>query len=91
MLAVGAGLIVVTCAARLTRGGTAADRRAARIVAVLVFAQIALGLLNVILLAPVWLQLVHLLVADAIWIGVVLLGAGALSDRLPAGDGVKAA
>jgi heme A synthase len=32
-----------------------------------VLAQVALGLLNVILLAPVWLQLTHLLVADAIW------------------------
>jgi heme A synthase len=91
VLAVGAGLIVVTCAARLTRGGTAADRRAARIVTVLVFAQIGLGLLNVILLAPVWLQLVHLLLADGIWIGVVLLGAGALSDRMPAATNVKAA
>jgi heme A synthase len=57
----------------------------------MVIAQVALGLLNVILLAPVWLQLTHLLVADAIWIGVVLLGASALTERSSAGLGVKAA
>jgi len=45
----------------------------------------------VILLAPVWLQLTHLLVADAIWIGVVLLGATALTERPSVRVGVKAA
>jgi heme A synthase len=29
---------------------------------------VALGLLNLLLLAPVWMQLVHLLVADLVWI-----------------------
>ena len=91
ILAVTAGLIVLTCAARLARAGSAGDRRTARLVSILVIAQVALGLLNVILLAPVWLQLTHLLVADAIWIGVVLLGASALTDRPSAGLGVKAA
>jgi heme A synthase len=91
MLAVAAALVVLTCARRLARGGTAAERRMARIVTVLVCAQLGLGLLNVILLAPVWLQLTHLVVADGIWIGVVLLGAGALSDRSPAAAEVKAA
>jgi heme A synthase len=91
MLAVTAGLIVMTCAARLARGGSAGDRRTARLVSTMVIAQVALGLLNVILLAPVWLQLTHLLVADAIWIGVVLLGASALTERSSAGLGVKAA
>jgi|RhiMethySRZTD1v2_1073278.scaffolds.fasta_scaffold00079_32 heme A synthase len=91
MLAVTAGLVVLTCAARLARAGSAGDRRTARLVSTLVIAQVALGLLNVILLAPVWLQLTHLLVADAIWIGVVLLGASALTERSSAGLGVKAA
>ena len=91
MLAVAAGLVVLTCAARLARAGPAAARRAARVVSTLVLAQVALGLLNVILLAPVWLQLTHLLVADAIWIGVVLLGATALTERPALSVGVKAA
>jgi hypothetical protein len=45
----------------------------------------------VILLAPVWLQLTHLLVADAIWIGVVLLGAAALTEDRSVSVGVRAA
>ncbi len=91
LLAVAAGLVVLTCAGRLARGGSVIDRRAAQLVSALVITQAALGLLNVILLAPVWLQLTHLLVADAIWIGVVLIGASALTDRSAAGLGVKAA
>jgi heme A synthase len=88
---VAAGLVVLTCAARLARGGSRAARRAAQVLSSLVLAQVALGLLNVILLAPIWLQLTHLLVADAIWIGVVLLGATALTDRPSVRVGVKAA
>jgi heme A synthase len=91
MLAVMAALVVLTSVARLARGGSAIDRRTARLVSTLVILQVLLGVLNVILLAPVWLQLTHLLVADAIWIGVVLLGASALTDRSSAGLGVKAA
>jgi cytochrome c oxidase assembly protein subunit 15 len=39
---------------------------------VLIFAQISLGILNVLLLAPVWLQMTHLLTADLLWIVLVL-------------------
>jgi cytochrome c oxidase assembly protein subunit 15 len=35
-------------------------------------AQIALGVMNVILLAPVWLQMTHLLIAEIFWILLVL-------------------
>jgi heme A synthase len=35
--------------------------------------QLALGLLNVVLLAPVWLQLVHLLVTSLIWLCYVMI------------------
>jgi heme a synthase len=91
LLAVAAGLVVLTSAGRLARGGSVIDRRTALLVSALVITQAALGLLNVILLAPVWVQLTHLLVADAIWIGVVLLGASALTYRSAAGLGVKAA
>lgn len=47
--------------------------RAAKLVIMAVILQIAMGLINVVLLAPVWMQLVHLLVADLVWIAVVLL------------------
>jgi heme A synthase len=34
--------------------------------------QIALGVMNVILLAPIWLQMMHLLVAEMVWILLVI-------------------
>jgi len=40
--------------------------------------QIALGVMNVILLAPVWLQMTHLLVAEIFWILLVLASADQL-------------
>ena len=39
----------------------------------LVGLQLALGVLNVLLLAPVWLQLVHLLVTSLIWLCYVMI------------------
>jgi heme a synthase len=41
-------------------------------------AQIALGIMNVILLSPVWLQMTHLLVAEMFWILLVLASADQL-------------
>jgi len=43
------------------------------ILAGLVGLQLALGILNVLLLAPVWLQLVHLLVTSLIWLCYVMV------------------
>jgi heme A synthase len=40
--------------------------------------QIALGVLNVLLLAPVWLQITHLLVAEILWILLVLASSDVL-------------
>lgn len=37
----------------------------------LVVLQIAIGILNLVLLAPTWMQLVHLAVSDAIWISMI--------------------
>jgi heme a synthase len=39
---------------------------------VALFAQIGLGVMNVILLAPVWLQILHLFLGDVFWILLVL-------------------
>ena len=48
---------------------------------VLLGAQIAAGVVNLLLLAPVWMQLVHLLLADLLWITLVLLCASLLAAR----------
>jgi heme A synthase len=48
-------------------------RKVGYAVAAAVVAQIAAGLVNLVLLAPVPMQLVHLLLADAVWISLVLL------------------
>ncbi len=55
-------------------------RRAARLVIALAAVQLALGLLNMLLLAPVWLQMLHLLAADGLWIALVLLCATILAE-----------
>jgi heme A synthase len=91
VLAIGAAVVVIASASRLSRSAGPPAARLARTLTVLVLVQAGLGLLNVILLAPVWLQLTHLLVADGIWIGIVLLGARALSDWSRAAAVVRAA
>lgn len=47
----------------------------------LFFAQVGVGIINVLLLAPVWMQLLHLLMADIVWIAAIFLGATALSTE----------
>jgi len=66
------------------RAGDDTTRRAARLLLALFFAQLLLGVTNVLLLAPVWMQLIHLLMADVVWITFVLLSASALSALQPA-------
>jgi heme A synthase len=81
-----AGILLVAFGAGRVLQATA-DERARRLawaVSGLGLLQLALGLLNVVLLAPIWLQIVHLLAADALWIAFVLLAARALSLPLPA-------
>ncbi len=46
----------------------------------LFFAQIVIGIINVLLLAPVWLQILHLCVADLLWIVLVILSADLLFE-----------
>ena len=85
ILALAGVLLVALAASRaLQATGDAGIRRAAWTVSSLALAQLAVGLLNVVLLAPVWLQIVHLLLADVLWIAFVLLAARALSLPLPA-------
>ncbi len=74
VLAVLVGAAIVAAAARITAHRESPfAHRLAQAVGVLVGLQLALGVINVLLLAPVWLQLVHLLVADLLWIAWVLV------------------
>jgi heme A synthase len=80
ILALAGVLLVAFGASRILQ--TTADapvRRLAWTVSSLALSQLAVGLLNVVLLAPVWLQIVHLLLADVLWIAFVLLAVRALS------------
>lgn len=87
VLAVGIGLYLVIV------GGIFGDmryglvtRRLARGLIGLFFAQLVVGVLNLVLLVPVVLQLTHLFLADSLWLILVLLGASALSE--PVSEGV---
>jgi heme a synthase len=76
-----AAAILATCylvwlvSRMLTRGHLSHSGMA---LVILLPAQIAAGILNVLLLAPVWLQIVHLFIGDAVWIVLVLASADLL-------------
>ncbi len=55
----------------------------ANVCVVLIGAQLALGMANLLALAPIPLQLAHLLMADLVWIALVRFIASALA-ALPA-------
>jgi heme a synthase len=72
-IALGAYLLYLCNQVVAFGAASAAARRQANRLRLLVIGQWMLGLLNIALLAPVWLQLTHLLVADLLWIVLVLL------------------
>jgi heme A synthase len=79
-LAIATAVVVIAAARALARGrASPVVPSLARGTIVLVVAQIAGGVVNLLLLAPVWMQLVHLLFADLTWISLVLLGAATLA------------
>jgi protoheme IX farnesyltransferase len=45
--------------------------------------QVAVGLVNLLILAPVWMQIFHLFVANALWVSLVLMSASALAVDCP--------
>jgi len=51
-----------------------------KVFSALVVTQVALGVLNMVLLAPTWMQLVHLFVADGVWISLVVLALESLTQ-----------
>jgi heme A synthase len=76
LLAVAVGLLLAVAALRVVvRGAAPRTVQVARAAGVLVLLQLALGLVNLVLLAPTALQLLHLLLADLVWIAAVLLTA----------------
>lgn len=62
----------------LSRDDKYVKRFALALVILFVF-QLAVGLVNILLLAPVWIQLTHLFLADLVWISLVLLTATTLA------------
>jgi cytochrome c oxidase assembly protein subunit 15 len=75
--------VLLVLSARLAARTTPTPRvrRAALALVLLVGAQVAVGVLDVLLLAPIALQLVHLALADATWIAFVLLAASHAAER----------
>jgi heme a synthase len=72
-VAVVGGVILLAAAATALRSGRMAAVRAGRILAALVFLQLAAGAVNIALLAPVWMQILHLLLADILWVALVVM------------------
>jgi len=88
VLALTVGTVLLALAVRVTlRDASPATSRVGRLAAGLVLAQVALGVLNLLLLAPIWMQLVHLFMADLVWLGAVLLTAAAAAEASPIASG----
>jgi heme A synthase len=88
ILAVGVAVFVLYARGAIAAGRGADATRFSKMLAVLVIAQLLLGVTSFLLRAPIAMQIVHLLVADLVWVVFVLLGAAALSEGLttsPAG------
>ena len=75
------------CVLLLVRG---VKTRLSGVVMGLFLSQIALGLLNVLILAPTWMQVVHLLGADLYWVALVALAAEVLSPDMNTAASISA-
>lgn len=73
-VAVVASIFLVWLLVRAAKRSTHWDNRGlSALVLILLAAQYALGILDVVMLAPVWLQIAHLLGADLLWAALVVL------------------
>lgn len=71
-----ASIFLIWLLVRAAQRSTHWDNRGlSALVLILLAAQYALGVLDVVLLAPVWLQIAHLLGADVLWAALVVLAA----------------
>lgn len=88
LLALAVGTLLLVLAVRVTlRDTSPATSLVGRAAAGLVLAQVAAGVLNLLLLAPIWMQLVHLFMADLVWLSAVLLTAVAAAEPSPLASG----
>lgn len=70
------GIFLIWLLVRSARQSTHWDNRGlSALVLILLAAQYALGVLDVVFLAPVWMQVAHLLGADVLWAALVVLAA----------------
>jgi len=90
LLAVIAGIYVIWVVVKNT-SRPIGQSRASMALIMLLFAQVGIGMLNVLTLAPVWLQILHLLVADVIWISLVLASAALVLENPYARSGDRQA
>jgi cytochrome c oxidase assembly protein subunit 15 len=72
-LAVVSAIVLLGAAVSARRAGRPEAARMGTMVALLVFVQLAVGMLNLALLAPVWMQILHLLIANLLWVALVIL------------------
>jgi cytochrome c oxidase assembly protein subunit 15 len=73
-VAVLAGVFLIWLLVRAAKQRTHWDNRGLTVlILILLAAQYALGVLDVVFLAPVWLQIAHLLGADLLWAALVVL------------------
>jgi heme a synthase len=73
-VAVLASVFLIWLLVRATKQNTHWDNRGlSTLLLILLAAQYALGVLDVVFLAPVWLQIAHLLGADLLWVALVVL------------------
>jgi cytochrome c oxidase assembly protein subunit 15 len=70
-----AGIFLIWLLVRAKRSAHWDNRRLSALILILLTAQFALGVLDVVFLAPVWLQIAHLLGADLLWAALVVLAA----------------
>jgi cytochrome c oxidase assembly protein subunit 15 len=76
IVAFAAGILLIWLVVRAAQHRTHWDNRGlSALVLILLAAQYALGVLDVVLLAPVWLQIAHLFGADVLWSTLVVLAA----------------
>ncbi|MFO0547156.1 MAG: COX15/CtaA family protein [Polyangiaceae bacterium] len=76
-VAVASAVHLIIVASTFARSSTPVVRRAAHTTGLFAALQVALGIINLVLLAPIAMQLVHLLVADFLWMSLVVLAASA--------------
>ncbi len=72
-IAIAIGVLLFVVAHRSSNHPSADQKRWGRLLAVCIFAQLAIGIINIALLAPIPIQLLHLLVADLLWIVLMRL------------------